>query len=110
YNIAVVVELIDYGVIAAGDQEICLGQQPNDITFSTPISGPDGSFAYYWFVYQGPNAPCPTGPGDPNNPPAGWTPVNLALNMAMNGFVIPAPVAPGTYTYALLLDPTGTPE
>ncbi len=91
---------VNSGTVASGDQTICNGGDPSNITFSTAPSGgaPGGSFDYQWYYKDGINA-CPSGTNT-----SGWTLISGATG---NSYDPPSGLTVSR-TYAVTVDPTGT--
>ena len=88
------------GIVASGDQTFSLSGNPSPIALSSPAYGSSGDFQYRWYSYPGiTNAP--TG----SSIPAGWTAVTGATNSTYD-----PPVQCKSITYALLVDPIGSPD
>jgi hypothetical protein len=88
------------GTIASGNDTICVGGDPADITLSTPASGGSGTFNYQWYYQDGTPA-CPTGTSA-----VGWTSIAGATSSNYN----PPSGLLATRTYAVMVDPTGSPD
>lgn len=94
---------VNFGTIASGDQTICNGGDPSNITFSVAPSGgaAGGSFDYQWYYKDGVADPCPTGTNI-----SGWTLISGATG---NSYDPPSGLTISR-TYAVTVDPTGTPD
>lgn len=94
---------VNYGTVASGDQTICYGDDPSNITFSVAPSGgaAGGSFDYQWYYKNGVADPCPTGTST-----SGWTLIGGATG---NSYDPPSGLTTSR-TYAVTVDPTGTPD
>jgi predicted outer membrane repeat protein len=94
---------VDFGTVASGNQTICNGGDPSNITFSTAPSGgaAGGSFNYQWYYKDGVADPCPTGTST-----SGWTLISGATG---NSYDPPSGLTTSR-TYAVTVDPTGTPD
>ena len=95
-----VLSALNSGAIASGDQSFSLSGNPNPITLSASPFGSSSDYNYRWYSYQG-IASAPTG----SNIPSGWTLVSGA-----NGPSYDPPVQCKSITYALLVDPFGSPD
>jgi hypothetical protein len=94
---------VDHGTVASGDQTICYGGDPSNITFSVAPSGGavGGSFNYQWYYKDGVGDPCPTGTNV-----SGWTLIGGATG---NSYDPPSGLTTSR-TYAVTVDPTGIPD
>jgi hypothetical protein len=92
---------IDYGTVASGNQTICNGGDPSNITFAVAPSGGSGSFSYQWYYKNGVGNPCPTGTSV-----SGWTLIGGATGSSYD----PPSGLTTSRTYAVTVDPTGTPD
>jgi len=88
-----------FGTVANGDETLCVGGDPNNITLSTAPTGGAGTYNYQWYRIAGVGAACPTGTST-----AGWTSVASGAS-----YDPPAGILTST-TYAVTVDPTGTPD
>jgi hypothetical protein len=87
--------------LTSGDQTFCAGSNdPSNITFSTAPSGGAGTYSYQWYYQDGLPA-CPSGTST-----AGWTLIGGATS---NSYDPPSGLT-NSRTYAVLVDPTGTPD
>lgn len=91
---------VNRGTVASGNQNICNGGDPSNITLSTGASGGAGTFAYQWYHIDG-TPGCPTGTST-----SGWTSIAGATSSSYD----PPSGLTGTRTYALMVDPTGSPD
>ena len=94
---------VNSGTVANGDQTICYGGNPSNITFSTMPSGgaAGGSFNYQWYYKNGVSGSCPSGTST-----SGWTLISGATG---NSYDPPSGLTTSR-TYAVTVDPTGTPD
>jgi hypothetical protein len=95
---------VNSGTIASGDETICYGGDPSNITFSVAPSGGavvGGSFDYQWYYRDGVGDACPTGTSV-----SGWT---LIAGATGNSYDPPSGLTTSR-TYAVTVDPTGTPD
>lgn len=94
---------VNSGTIANGDQTICNGGDPSNIIFSTMPSGgaAGGSFNYQWYYTNGVSGSCPSGTNI-----SGWTSISGATG---NSYDPPSGLTTSR-TYAVTVDPTGTPD
>jgi Ig-like domain CHU_C associated/Secretion system C-terminal sorting domain len=94
---------VNSGTVASGDQTICNGGDPSNITFSVAPSGGavGGSFNYQWYYKDGVADPCPTGTNV-----SGWTLISGATGSSYD----PPSGLTTSRTYAVTVDPTGTPD
>ena len=94
---------VNSGTIASGNQTICNGGNPSNITFSIAPSGGavGGSFNYQWYYQNGLANPCPSGTST-----TGWTLISGATG---NSYDPPSGLTTSR-TYAVTVDPTGTPD
>ncbi|MEO7305969.1 MAG: T9SS type A sorting domain-containing protein [Ferruginibacter sp.] len=94
---------VNSGTVTTGDQTICNGGDPSNITFSISPSGGavGGSFNYQWYYKDGAEEQCPTGTNT-----SGWTLIGGATG---NSYDPPSGLATSR-TYAVTVDPTGTPD
>jgi hypothetical protein len=51
---------VNFGTVSSGDETVCNGGDPANITLSTAPSGGAGTFTYQWY-YQDGLVGCPTG-------------------------------------------------
>jgi hypothetical protein len=95
-----VLNAVNYGTVASGDQTICSGYTPNAMS----VSGVDGSgsFSYQWY-YQAGLVSCPTGSST-----SGWTSLG-STNGANTATYTPAAGITASTTYACFVTPGGTP-
>ena len=91
---------VNYGTITSGDETICTGGDPANIIFSTLPSGGAETFNYQWYFKDGINA-CPTG-----TDVTGWTLISGATANSYD----PPPGLLASRTYAVMVDPTGSPD
>jgi len=91
---------LNSGSIASGDQSFSLSGDPSTITLSAAPFGSSGDFTFRWYSYQGITS-APTG----SNVPSGWTLVSGATGASYD-----PPVQCKSITYALLVDPFGSPD
>ncbi|MFN5880012.1 MAG: hypothetical protein ACK44B_14165, partial [Flavobacteriales bacterium] len=91
---------VSNGVVNSTEETICDGGDPSLINFTTLPSGASAVFNYQWYFKDGSNA-CPTGT---NN--LGWTLISGATS---NSYDPPAGLTI-TRTYAVMVDPSGTPD
>jgi hypothetical protein len=92
---------VNFGTVTSGDETFCAGSNdPTNITFSISPSGGSGNFNYQWYFQNG-LATCPTGTST-----AGWTLIGGATG---NSFDPPATVS-ASITYAVQVDPIGSPD
>ncbi|MES2797040.1 MAG: T9SS type A sorting domain-containing protein, partial [Bacteroidota bacterium] len=93
---------VDFGTVASGNQTMCNGSDPSNITFSMAPSGGaiGGSFDYQWYYKDGVSDPCPTGTST-----SGWTLISGATSSSYD----PPLGLTTSRTYAVIVDPTGTP-
>jgi len=96
------------------NETICQGSTPGHICYTdgspnSQIQGGTGDVTITWYKYTGIGAVCPTGT-DPV--PMGWDEVVLTFDGGGScpGFALPQQNVAGTYTYAALVDFTGTPD
>lgn len=95
-----VLPTINRGTIAAGNQSFSLSGNPSVITLSPGTSGGTGTFTYQWYSKLGINS-APTGSAIPT----GWTAISGATSNSYD-----PPVQNQSITYALMVNPTGTPD
>ncbi|HJW28421.1 MAG TPA: hypothetical protein VJ508_04125, partial [Saprospiraceae bacterium] len=96
-----VLSALNYGTLTSGDQTYCSGSiDPDNITFSTNPSGGSGTFNYQWYYQDGLPA-CPSGTNT-----AGWTLISGATG---NSYDPPSGLT-ASRTYAVLVDPVGSPD
>jgi hypothetical protein len=88
------------GVIASGNQTFNLSGNPNPISLSFNPSGGTGVFTYQWYSRLGIHS-APTGTGIPS----GWTAIPGANSSSYD-----PPLQYQSITYALRVDPQGTPD
>jgi len=91
---------VNRGTVASGNETICNGGDPANITMSTAPSGGAGTFNYQWY-YQNGSVTCPTGTGT-----SGWTAISGETSASYD----PPSGLTGTRTYAVTVDPTGSPD
>ena len=91
---------INYGIIAAGSQTFSLSGNPNPIVLSMAASGGSGIFSYQWYSSPG-VVSAPTG----TSIPASWTAIAGATTNTYD-----PPVQYQSITYALRVDPIGSPD
>jgi uncharacterized repeat protein (TIGR01451 family) len=94
-----VLPLVTYGTVASGDQTFCGSGDPANITFSPAPSGGTGTFSYLWY-YQDGIVACPSG-----TDVSGWT----STGVTTQNYDPPAGLT-NTRTYAVFVDPGGTPD
>ncbi len=100
-SVTVTVEaVVDFGTVTSGDETICSGGDPADITLSSAPSGGAGTFDYQWY-YQDGLVSCPSGTST-----IGWT----SIGGAMSDSYDPPSGLIGSRTYAVQVDPTGSPD
>jgi fibronectin-binding autotransporter adhesin len=92
--------ITNYGTLSSGDQTICSGSTPANISFTTAPSGGSGVFSYQWYSFNGLAGSCPSG----TVIPAGWTIIGAATS---NNYTPPALAA--SMSYAVQVTPTGSP-
>ncbi|MGH2553959.1 MAG: T9SS type A sorting domain-containing protein [Chitinophagaceae bacterium] len=94
---------VNFGTVANGNETICYGGNPSNIIFSVAPSGGavGGSFAYQWYYKNGVSDPCPTGTNT-----SGWTLISGATG---NSYDPPSGLTTSR-TYAVTVDPIGTPD
>ena len=92
--------VLNYGTIAAGNQSFTGSGNPALISLSTAASGGSGTFTYQWYSSAGIVAQ-PSG----STIPAGWTAITGATSASYD-----PPVISASTSYALRVDPTGTPD
>ena len=93
--------VVNTGIVSSGDETICIGGDPANITFSTAPSGGAGTFAYQWYYQDGLAGSCPSGTGT-----SGWTPISGATGSSYD----PPSGLTASRTYAVQADATGTPD
>ncbi len=105
---------VNYGTMNNANETICQGSTPGHICYTdgspnSQIQGGTGDVTITWYKYTGIGAVCPTGT-DPV--PMGWDEVVLTFDGGGScpGFALPQQNVAGTYTYAALVDFTGTPD
>jgi hypothetical protein len=91
---------VNFGGIAAGNQTFSLSGNPNPIVLSTAVSGGSGTFSYQWYSSPG-VVSAPTGTSIPTS----WTAIAGATTNTYD-----PPVQYQSITYALRVDPTGSPD
>jgi hypothetical protein len=91
---------VNFGTLTSGNETICNGGDPANITFGTAPSGGAGTFTYQWY-YQNGIVGCPAGTST-----TGWNLISGATN---NSYDPPSGLTE-TRTYAVLVDATGTPD
>lgn len=89
---------MSYGTVASGDEAICSGGDPSNITMSSPPVG-SGSFNYQWY-YQDGLVTCPTGTST-----SGWTLISGATGSSYD----PPSGLTNSRTYAVFVTPSGSP-
>ncbi|RKZ32381.1 hypothetical protein DRQ33_05995, partial [bacterium] len=87
-----------YGTVASGDESICSGGDPSNITLSSMPTG-SGSFSYQWY-YQDGLPSCPTGGST-----SGWTSIPGATASSYD----PPSGLTTDRTYAVFITPGGSP-
>ncbi|MBK8505307.1 MAG: hypothetical protein IPL46_25770 [Saprospiraceae bacterium] len=95
-----VLPAVNYGTVASGNQTICQGGDPSNITLSTGASGGAGTFTYQWYFQNG-LVTCPTGTNT-----TGWTMISGETGSSYD----PPSGLTGSRTYAVLVDATGSPD
>ena len=95
-----VLPAVNYGTVASGNQTICQGGDPSNITLSTGVSGGAGTFTYQWYFQNG-LVTCPTGTNT-----TGWTMISGETGSSYD----PPSGLTGSRTYAVLVDATGSPD
>ncbi|MFZ1848061.1 MAG: MopE-related protein, partial [Saprospiraceae bacterium] len=105
---------VNYGTMNDANETICQGGTPGHICYTdgdpnSQIQGGTGDVTVTWYRYTGISAVCPTGT-DPV--PMGWDEVVLTFDGGGScpGYALPQQNVAGTYTYAALVDFTGTPD
>jgi hypothetical protein len=105
---------VNYGTMNNANETICQGSTPGHICYTdgspnSQIQGGTGDVTITWYRYTGVGTVCPTGT-DPV--PMGWDEVVLTFDGGGScpGFALPQQNVAGTYTYAALVDFTGTPD
>ncbi len=98
FNVTVLAPVLS-GNVNPSAETICYGADASNISFSTLPSGGSGSFGFQWYYRDGSNA-CPTGSST-----GGWT----AITGATSNNYTPTAVTT-TRTYAVRVDPIGTPD
>jgi len=91
---------VSYGTVQQGDETLCAPADPSNITLSSLPSGGAGSYAYQWY-YQDGLVDCPTG-----SDITGW---NVIMSATSNSYNPPSGLTVSR-TYAVLVDPTGSPD
>jgi hypothetical protein len=92
---------VNFGTLTSGDETFCAGSNdPSNITFSVNPSGGAGTFNYQWY-YQDGLITCPSGTST-----AGWTLIGGATANSYD----PPPGLSASRTYAVQVDPTGSPD
>ena len=99
-NIIVCCTAVNSGTVANGNETICYGGNPSNITFSTLPSGGSvtGSFNYQWYYKDGVSGPCPAGTNT-----SGW----ILISGATGSSYDPPGGLTVSRTYAVTTDPTG---
>ena len=92
--------VLNYGTITAGNQSFTSSGNPAVISLSAAASGGSGTFSYQWYSASGIVAQ-PSG----TSIPAAW----IAITGASTASYDP-PVISASTSYALRVDPTGTPD
>jgi hypothetical protein len=92
--------VLNYGTLSVGDQSICSGDIPNNISFSTVPSGGSGTFTYQWYSYTGLSGSCPSG----TLIQGGWTSIPLATSDNFTPTSLTS-----SMSYAAMVTPTGSP-
>ena len=93
--------LTNFGTVASGNETLCRPANPTNITLSTPPSGGTGTFNYQWYYKNGVSDPDPIGTSI-----SGWTLVGSATNSSYD----PPAGLTASRTYAVQVDPTGSPD
>lgn len=91
---------LDHGTVTSADETICNGGDPANITMSVAPAGGAGTFSYQWY-YQNGNVTCPTGTAT-----TGWTSISGATAASYD----PPSGLTTIRTYAVMIDPTGSPD
>lgn len=92
--------VLNYGTLSSGDQTICEGTVPDNITFSAAPSGGSGTYSYQWYSYSGLAGSGPSGPVIPS----GWSAISGATS---NNYTPPA--LSTSMSYAVMVTPSGSP-
>lgn len=95
-----VLNAVNRGTIASGNETICNGGDPSNIALSLSPSGGAGTYTYQWYFQNG-NVSCPSGTNT-----SGWTILSGETNNSYN----PPSGLTTTRTYSLMVNPTGTPD
>jgi hypothetical protein len=98
--ISSIVPSVSQAAIASGNQTFNGSGDPNPITFSLAPTGGSGSFVYRWYFRPGIH-PAPTGA----TIPAGWSIIPSATTNTYD-----PPVAYSSVSYAVMVDPVGSPD
>ena len=106
---------VNYGTMNDANETVCAGGTPGHICYTdgspnSQIQGGTGDVSVTWYRYTGTGAVCPTGA---EAPPMDWDNIgSLPFDGGGScpGFVLPQHNTAGTYTYAALVDFTGTPD
>jgi hypothetical protein len=99
-TITSIVPSVAQGAIASGNQTFNGSGDPNPINFSSAPSGGSGGFSYRWYFRPGIH-PAPTG----TTIPAGWSLIPTATTNTYD-----PPVVYSSVSYAVMVDPTGSPD
>lgn len=94
-----VLAAVNTGTLANGNQTFSGSGDPSSISFSTAPSGGAGAFSYQWYSRSGIQT-APTGTST-----TGWTAISGATGPTYDPGVQSASVS-----YAVMVDPTGTPD
>jgi len=90
---------INFGTVDNTAETICYGEEPSDLTMSAAPSGGSGSFEYQW-AFVNAAAGCPVGTGL-----SGFTEIPGATSSSYS-----PPALTNTRTYAVRIDPIGSPD
>ncbi len=96
-----VLSAVNYGTVSSGDETQCNPADPSNITMSTLPTGGAGTFSYQWYYKDGVGGACPTGSST-----SGWTLIGGATSSSYN----PGSGLTTSRTYAVQVNPTGTPD
>jgi len=88
------------GSITSADEHICISGDPSNITMSSAPSGASGTYNYQWYYKDG-LITAPTGTST-----TGWTSISSATSSSYD----PPSGLSVNRTYAVTVDPTGTPD
>src|SRR4029079_14184582 len=96
-----VLNAFNSGTVTSADESFCAGSNnPSNITLSVSPSGGSGTYAYQWYYQDGLPA-CPAGTST-----AGWTLIAGATGSSYD----PPSGLTASRTYAVQVDPTGSPD